>query len=66
MKPTKIIDACNEVWYWNGHRVFHLGAEIEFLQAGEDVEQNGYQAWNMREARKAVKENSGLKGEDEN
>jgi hypothetical protein len=60
MKPKIIIDECNEVWHWNGERVYMVKAEIEFIQAGENVEQNGYFADTLEQALKEVEENSGL------
>jgi hypothetical protein len=43
-------DINNDKWCWNGHRVYMLEAEVEFIQNGWDVGQNGYGAFSEAEA----------------
>lgn len=51
MNSVILYDTLGEVWYWDGLRVYHLGAEIEMLLNGEDATQNGYPAYTLREAK---------------
>jgi len=51
MNSIKLYDTLGELWYWDGKRVYHLGAEIEMIMNHEDARQNGYPAHTLEEAK---------------
>ena len=51
IKGTRLYDTLGEIWYWDGRRVYHLGAEIEMIMNGEDATKNGYPADTLEEAK---------------
>jgi hypothetical protein len=52
MTLNYIYDSLGELWIWDGRRVFHVRAEIEMLENGEDASENGYPASTIEEAEK--------------
>lgn len=45
-----VVDDCGVRWDFNGHRVYTVEAEKEFIEMGLDVNQNGYPANSKDEA----------------
>jgi hypothetical protein len=48
------IDNNDEMWIWNGNRVFCVAAEKEFMELGINVEENGYPASTRKQAEKIL------------